>query len=224
MRQYMPGLLDGAALDSSRIPFRVYMYWDQNPPPEIQENFDYHRQIQGLDYQVFNKDHATEWLYQNYGVEARGLFLGARHPAEAADFLREHIMQLYGGWWLDADIRLRDEESVNFLREQTAQNVLLLTDNGVVHNDLYGSVRNSIIGQDCLLSLYRNCYLHHGLFIADKTGPGIFNRALSRIAHHSLIGEKPNQTIKIYDHIMFDRVIHQFATPYKQHLPSWHTA
>ncbi|WP_026398827.1 glycosyltransferase family 32 protein [Acetobacter nitrogenifigens] len=98
----MPGLLDGAALDSSRIPFRVYMYWDQNPPTEIQENFDYHRQIQGLDYQVFNKDHATEWLYQNYGVEARGLFLGARHPAEAADFLRVHIMQLYGGWWLVA--------------------------------------------------------------------------------------------------------------------------
>lgn len=46
-----------------------------------------------------------------------------RHPAEAADFLRVHVTQIYGGWWLDADIRVRDQDALNFMATQTAGNV-----------------------------------------------------------------------------------------------------
>ncbi|AQS87561.1 hypothetical protein AA101099_2811 [Neoasaia chiangmaiensis NBRC 101099] len=135
-----------------------------------------------------------------------------------------HVTQLYGGWWLDADIRIRDAEALQFIASQQAGNVLFLTDNGVVHNDFYGTVANSAIGADCLLSLYRNSYLHAGLFIAYKTGPGIFGRAVNRLAHRALGGIKPAQSIRIYDHHEFDRIIHQFDTPYKSQLPSWHTS
>jgi len=207
-----------------RIPRKIFLYWDQNPPEEIKENFDFHNRIIGFDVKIFNKEEAAQWLYENYGIEARTLFLAARHPAEAADFLRVHVTQVYGGWWLDADIRIRDADALKFLASSLANNVFFLTDNGVVHNDLYGTVANSVVGNDCLLSLYRNSYIHPGLFIAYKTGPGVFERAINRIARRALKGIDSPQSIEIYDHTYFDKVIHQFNTPYKTLLPSWHTS
>ncbi|NHO18197.1 hypothetical protein GOB90_04265 [Acetobacter oeni] len=216
-------LFSASPVSDKRIPRRLFMYWDQNPPEEIRNNFDYHKNIEGFECRIFDKHEAAEWLYDNYGIEARSLFLGARHPAEAADFLRVHVTQMYGGWWLDADIRVRDTAAVNFLATQTDQNVIVLTNNCVVHNDFYGTIANSTVGADCLLSLYRNCYLHTGLFIAYKTGPGVFNRALSRRIHRSYEGVKSPDSIRIYRSDVFDRVIHQFDTPYKTVLPSWHS-
>ncbi|OUI95606.1 hypothetical protein HK13_01920 [Acetobacter indonesiensis] len=219
-----PDLLSGNSSDVGlRIPRKIFMYWDHNPPEEIVRNFEFHKNITGFDFKVFDKHEAAEWLYSNYGVEARSLFLSARHPAEAADFLRVHVTQIYGGWWLDADIRVRDQNALNFMATQTAGNVFLLTHNGVVHNDFYGTIPNSSVAADCLLSLYRNCYLHHGLFIAYKTGPGIFNRALNRKAWRSLNGHPTIDSVAVYDHTVFDKVIDQFDTPYKSILPSWHS-
>ncbi|GAA07093.1 hypothetical protein ATPR_0097 [Acetobacter tropicalis NBRC 101654] len=220
-----PELLQGKGHteQNQQIPRKIFMYWDQNPPEEIARNFEFHKNIPGFEFKAFDKHEAAEWLYSNYGVEARGLFLNARHPAEAADFLRVHVTQIYGGWWLDADIRIRDEEALRFMASQTAENVFLLTYNGVVHNDFYGTIPDSSVGADCLLSLYRNCYLHHGLFIAYKTGPGVFNRALNRKAWRSLQGFKTTDAVQVYNHEVFDKVIDQFDTPYKAILPSWHS-
>ena len=75
---------------------------------------------------VFDKAEATEWLYQNYGVEARQIFLSARHPAEAADFLRVHVINHYGGWWLDADIRIKSSETFNAIVPSCYEHVFLL--------------------------------------------------------------------------------------------------
>ncbi|NHO31028.1 glycosyltransferase family 32 protein [Acetobacter fallax] len=208
---------------SGRIPRLLFMYWDQNPPPEISDNFAYHQNIDGFECRIFDKHEAAEWLYDNYGIEARTLFLGARHPAEAADFLRVHVTQFYGGWWLDADIRIRNKDAADFMASRTDQNVVVLTHNYVVHNDFYGTIPNSSMGADCLLSLYRNCYQHGGLFIAYKTGPGIFNRALSRRIHRACEGVTFPDSIGIYKNDMFDRLIYQFDTPYKSILPSWHS-
>lgn len=219
-----PNLLDASVEvdEKIKIPRNLFMYWDNNPPPEILSNFEFHKNIKEFNFKIFNKEEASEWLYSNYGVEARSIFLTARHPAEAADFLRVHVTQVYGGWWLDADIRVRDDDALHFMLSQEAANVFLLTHNNVVHNDFYGTIPESSIGEDCLLSLYRNCYLHHGLFIAYKTGPGIFNRAINRRAWRRMQGFPVRDNIKIYNHEIFDKVIYQFDTPYKGVLPSWH--
>ncbi|GAN61343.1 hypothetical protein ACI01nite_03650 [Acetobacter cibinongensis] len=205
------------------IPKNIFMYWDHNPPAEIQENFTYHKNIPDFNFKVFDKEEAQEWLYQNYGVEARSLFLNMRHPAEAADFLRVHVTQVYGGWWMDADIRLRDDESLNFLKKQEADNVFFTTNNYFVHNDFYGTISNSSVGEDCLLSLYRNCYKYHDLYIAYKTGPGIFNRALNRRTWRTLRGIQIKDSVQVYDASVFGQIIDLFDTPYKFILPSWHT-
>lgn len=203
------------------IPNKLFLYWDKNPPEEIARNFDFHRKITGLDVKIFDKPEAEQWLYEVYGVEARSLFLGARHPAEAADILRVHVIQALGGWWLDADIRIRDEQALEFILDRKEENVLFLTHNNVVHNDFFGAVPQSALLNECLLNVYRNCYLHPGLFIAYKTGPGVFNRALNRLMHRDLSGIAPLAPTSVHDHHMFSRLIEEFDTPYKVQTPHW---
>lgn len=225
--QSTPSLLEASEkIDNkyNRIPQNIFLYWDVNPPSEIQENFEYHKNFSNFDVRIFNKDDAAEWLYSNFGIEARTLFLNARHPAEAADFLRVHVIQLLGGWWIDADIRIKNNETLEFMTRRSAGSTFFLTNNHFVHNDFFGSVANSDVLTDCLLSLYRNSYLHQGLLIAYKTGPGIFNRALNRIAHRSLLGQPPAKSIEVFNHVVFNELIEEFETPYKLHLPAWRTA
>ncbi|GAB6855624.1 glycosyltransferase family 32 protein [Asaia astilbis] len=203
------------------IPNKLFLYWDKNPPEEIVRNFEFHRKITGLDVKIFDKAEAEQWLYDVYGIEARSLFLGARHPAEAADILRVHVIQALGGWWLDADIRIRDEQALQFILDRKEENVLFLTHNNVVHNDFFGSVPQSSLLNECLLNVYRNCYLHPGLFIAYKTGPGVFNRALNRLMHRDLSGIASLPPTSVHDHHVFSRLIEEFDTPYKSQTPHW---
>ncbi|MFB9942940.1 glycosyltransferase family 32 protein [Gluconobacter oxydans] len=203
------------------IPYKMYMYWDKLPPQEIVDNFEYHKNLHDLPVKIFDREEAAEWLYQKYGIEARELFLNARHPAEAADFLRVHIINLLGGWWLDADLKLKKDNYQEFMKNFDKSGCYFTTSNNVIHNDFFGSSSNSVVLNDCLLSLYRNNYLHKGLFIAYKTGPGIFNRALSRIYHNALSIDPNFPSIEIYNQNDFDNYIEEFDTPYKHNTPHW---
>ncbi len=210
--------------DFNVIPNNLFLYWDQNPPEEINNNFKYLKDLGHFNLKIFDKAEAIEWLYQNYGTEARQLFLSARHPAEAADFLRIHVINYYGGWWLDADIQLQSVEKFYIVTPVIYEHVFFLTDNNVIHNDFFGSISNSSILNDCLLSLYRNSYLHRGLFIAYKTGPGVFARALNRHYYRTLRGEAKYPSCVLLDHHKFAEVIREFPTPYKTQGPTWHVA
>lgn len=170
---------------------------------------------------IFDREEAAEWLYQNYGIEARELFLTARHPAEAADFLRVHVINRLGGWWLDADLKLKEHAARQFMQSSRCAGQYFTTSNYVVHNDFFGSSANSPLLNDCLLSLYRNCYLHKGLFIAYKTGPGVFNRAFSRLYHNTVAFNTKIPMIQIHNQQDFDACIEEFDTPYKHTTPHW---
>ncbi|PXY99735.1 hypothetical protein GN303_01450 [Commensalibacter melissae] len=207
--------------DFSVIPNNLFLYWDQNPPEEISNNFKFLKELGHFNLKIFDKVEATEWLYQNYGVEARQIFLSARHPAEAADFLRVHVINYYGGWWLDADIQIQSVEKFYSITPAIYDHVFFLTHNNVVHNDFFGSVAKSPILEECMLSLYRNSYLHQGLFIAYKTGPGVFARALNRHFYRALRGEAKYPSCILLDHQKFAEVIREFDTPYKGTTTSW---
>ena len=204
-----------------KIPRKVFMYWDKNPPNEIIENIDFHKNINDIEFEMFNYEKSCEWLYSYYGIEARDLFISMRHPAESADFLRVHVTNVYGGWWLDADARLRDEQTLQFILTQKNDVVLFLTKNFVTHNDFYGTIAHSEVMEECLRILYNNCYKRHHLYIAYKTGPGIFNRALSRIAYRSLNKINSKETIGIFNQDIFEKLIEQIDAPYKEILPLW---
>ncbi|CEF39545.1 hypothetical protein ASN_94 [Acetobacter senegalensis] len=191
------------------IPRKLFMYWDKEPTEEINENIYFHQSIPDLEIEVFNQEKAASWLYEYYGVEARKFFLSMRHPAEAADFLRVHVTNLLGGWWLDANARIRGEAALQFMLDQKDDVVLFLKPNFVSHNDFYGTVAKSSIMEECLRILYNNCYKHKHLHMAYKTGPGIFNRALSRTAFRVLQGIPNEERVKLYDQSKFEEVIQQ---------------
>lgn len=204
-----------------KIPRKIFMYWDKNPPNEILENIYFHQGIPDFEIEIFDQDKASSWLYEYYGIEARELFLTMRHPAEAADFLRVHVTNLLGGWWLDADARICNEKSLEFLLEQQDEVILFSTNNYVIHNDFYGTTPQSNIMEECLRILYNNCYKHKHLYIAYKTGPGIFNRAISRTIFRKIQGIANKDSIKIYSQEDFSSIIEQIDAPYKEKLPLW---
>ncbi|WP_291364426.1 hypothetical protein [Acetobacter sp. UBA5411] len=224
-RLYTEQMRNGVAdsrVPGALIPRKIFMYWDKETPDEVERNFEYHRNLKGIEVKTFNQEEAAQWLYDVYGVEARNLFLSTRHPAEAADFLRAHVIQKLGGWWLDADIRIRSEEVFFERLSHHHSHVFLLTHDSVVHNDFFGSVSNSPILEDVLLSLYRNCYLHPGLYIPYKTGPGVFERALNRTFHADFMRVRPIPSMIVYDNHVFSEIIEELHVDYKFQGKSWH--
>lgn len=215
------GLIQGnfpSRVRKVEIPRKIFFYWDQNMPGDVRENIEYHqRNFQKYFVEVFDKEKAVEWLYKYYGKEARTIFLNARHPAEAADILRVHIIDLCGGFWVDADLKIVSEDILEKYIPRNYDNVLLLTDGYFIHNDFFGATANNMILKDCLLSIYRNCYEYGGLFISYKTGPGVFMRAVNRTYFRCLEGaSKDFPSLKLMDKKMFDKVTEQYPVGYKQ--------
>ncbi|CAK7193452.1 hypothetical protein COMNV_01667 [Commensalibacter sp. Nvir] len=203
------------------IPKNMYFYWDKNIPKDVEENIQYHKQFSKFNVEFFDKEKAVEWLHDVYGREAKTLFLKARHPAEEADILRVHVIDLYGGFWVDADLKIVSEELFYKTIPWHYDHVFMMTDGFFVHNDFFGSVANSAILKDCLLSLYSNCYKYEGLFISYKTGPGVFMRAINRSIHRYLQGKQGDfPSMKLLDHAFFERVSEQYPVQYKQN-GSW---
>lgn len=180
------------------IPKKMFLYWDKNPPAEIMENIYFHQGIPDLDFKVFNQDEAVEWLYRFYGKEAKALFLSMRSAAEASNFLRLHVTNLCGGWWLNTTLRLAGENALDFVLQEQSNVALFLTQDSRVHNCFYGTAPHSAFMQDCLMVLYENCFMRRNLYPEYKTGTGVLGRALSRRAYRALEGVQTRENITLY--------------------------
>lgn len=202
----------------TEIPRKLFFYWDENTPQDVLENLEFHQQnFPKYSIDVFNKDKAVEWLYKYYGKEAKNIFLKSRHPAEAADILRVHVINSCGGFWVDADLKIVSEDVLEKYIPRNYDNVLLLTDGYFIHNDFFAATANNVILMDCLLSIYRNCYEYEQLFISYKTGPGVFMRAINRAYYRCVEGvTKEFPSLKLMDQKMFDKVTEQYPVSYKQ--------
>lgn len=218
----MPGIFNGKPAGRNvSIPRKLFFYREkQDLPPQVAENLGRYKDIRDLEIHVFNRDEAAEWLYTYYGVEARSLFLEARHPGEAADFLRVHVINLLGGWWLDANLRLRLAAFRTLMDTPDRNGVYFLTDHDVIRNDFFGSTPNSEILGDCIFSLYRNSYLHKDFPVAGRTGPGIFGRAMNRLINRRLNGIISHEMIAVLDHVQFRNVIEAVDPPHNADLRS----
>lgn len=202
----------------TEIPRKIFFYWDENIPQDVLENIEFHqRNFPKYFVDVFNKEKAAEWLYKYYGKEARTIFLKARHPAEAADILRVHVINLCGGFWVDADLKIISQDALEKYIPRNYDNVLLLTDGYFIHNDFFAATPNNLILKDCLLSIYRNCYEYERLFISYKTGPGVFMRAVNRAYFRCVEGVcKEFPSLKLMDQKMFNKITEQYPVSYKQ--------
>ncbi|GBR50192.1 hypothetical protein AA106555_0123 [Neokomagataea thailandica NBRC 106555] len=205
------------------IPHHLYMYWDNNPPPEIQANIQLHREMLGDSFTIFDQSSAADWLYDHYGQEAKDLFLQVRHPAEGADLLRLHVILTHGGWWLDADLRVKSPQAWQELKDVKTHCQLFTTDNYVLHNDFFGAAPTNPIITNALMTAWANMFRHPGLYIAFKTGPGVLNRAVSRALYQSLQLEALLPAMRVDNQPAFDRFVEEYEVQYKNAGASWHS-
>ncbi|QCE32704.1 hypothetical protein FAI41_03415 [Acetobacteraceae bacterium] len=207
----------------SPIPRHLYMYWDKNPPKEIADNIKYHQELLGEDFTFFNQENAEEWLFEHFGSETLSLFQNTKHPAESADFLRLHVILNNGGWWLDADLRLKSLEQWEMLSRLPKNCRFFITEKFLIHNDFFGTVANDPILANALLTCYVNMLKHHGLYIPYKTGPGVFSRAVSRTVYSSFNHDAPLPSLAIGTAWEMFSIVEEFEVTYKSG-GNWHTA
>ncbi|MFT8808281.1 hypothetical protein [Gluconobacter sp.] len=225
--RYPPtGLVTGeSALGSTSIPCRLYMYWDSNPPEEIRNNLRYHQELLGSDFVFFDRDSASIWLYDHYGKEICEIFRKVRHPAEGADLLRLYVIQANGGWWLDADLRIRSRDAWESLTATTHKSCrLFTTHNYVLHNDFFGAAPGNPYIANAAMTALVNTFEHAGLYIAFKTGPGVLNRAVSRAIYNALQSRNPICDLQIDNQHAFHEFVEEYDVTYKNIASSWHSS
>lgn len=208
--------------NEKEIPHHLYMYWDNNPPEEIRNNIEFHKKIIGDNFTIFDQQSAAAWLYDYYGKDASELFLKVRHPAEGADILRLHVIMANGGWWLDADLKIRSPEAWANLAGSKAGCQLFTTDNFVLHNDFFGAAPSDPVITNAMMTAWANMFIHPHLYIAFKTGPGVLNRAVSRALFQSIRQNVTLPALRIDNQSTFDMYAEEYEVAYKSGGNSWH--
>ncbi|MCP1248956.1 glycosyltransferase family 32 protein [Gluconobacter oxydans] len=225
--RYPPvGLRSGEDIASPNpIPPHLYMYWDRDPPEEIRDNIRYHQELLGTRFTIFDRESASKWLYDHYGKEISEIFRKVRHPAEGADLLRLYVIMANGGWWLDADLRIRSLEAWKKLTTGSIKEChLFATHNYVLHNDFFGAAPSNAIVSNAAMMALVNTFEHCGLYIAFKTGPGVLNRAVSRAIYNALQSHRPLCDLQIDDQHRFHETVEEYEVSYKHLGSSWHSA
>lgn len=203
------------------MPRRLHFYWNRNPPQDIADNFDYHRQLGFFDVHVYDRQRAEVFLYDYYGREAKSTFVALRHPAEEADFLRPHLIYAYGGHYLDADIRIRSVRTFLDHVSCGSHAVFALTAGGLVHNDYFCAERELPVMSSIIQTILHNCNHFPGLSIDLKTGPGAFTRGLNRVFYRALAFNAQPPAIRIMQQDTFDTVFDDFKPAYKTSGMHW---
>ncbi|MBN8875563.1 MAG: hypothetical protein J0H67_22230 [Rhodospirillales bacterium] len=105
--QTQPARIEGETAEA-RIPRTLIQFWDKAPPPdEIQALSDAWRQFFGpARYTLFNDADAARFILSTYGSEIQDLYLACYHPAMKADFFRLLYLNVFGGFYVDADDEL----------------------------------------------------------------------------------------------------------------------
>ena len=98
-------------LSVSKIPRILYQYWDSSPPEQVLVLLDRNRQLcelNGISYRLFTDVLARDFLRDNCSRNILEAYEIAPHPAMKSDVFRVAILAAYGGFYLDADMVLRD--------------------------------------------------------------------------------------------------------------------
>ena len=204
----------------NNIPHSIFMYWDKDPPSEISENIQYHRNISGFDVNIYDKNRGEAFLYQYYGNDVRRLFLRSKHPAEESDFLRYHLIYAYGGYYIDVDDQMICAQRIVDLSNDT-EGIYILSETGPVENAMFGSIARSSIMEECIRILAYNCLMYPDLSVWLKTGPGVLTRALVRNFYRAASSNSPKPNVTVLDPTFYAKLLRAIDVSYRNDLRDW---
>ncbi|MCL5670596.1 MAG: hypothetical protein M1423_04760 [Acidobacteria bacterium] len=213
-----------SSINSSRsdiIPRRLYFYWDKNPPPEVLANIEYHQRLGIFDVLHYTKEAAIEFLDSYYGRPTRDLFLTMGHPSAESDFFRFHVINTFGGYYLDTDEKIISESL--FFEEfgGSYETVCVISGSGPIHSAFFGAVKQSPIMLECILSLIYNSFANKDLSLWLKTGPGPITRAIARSLFRSLFCGVRLPSMRVFPPEVFPRVFGAVPMPYRDDARDW---
>lgn len=96
---------------ASSIPASLYQYWDRCPSEQVQALLDRNRELcqsNGIAWHLLTDDSAREFLHQCCPENVYAAYDMAPHPAMKSDVLRVALLAARGGFYLDADMVLRE--------------------------------------------------------------------------------------------------------------------
>ncbi|NLI27125.1 MAG: hypothetical protein GX413_07020 [Acetobacter sp.] len=105
----------------------------------------------------FDKNEASEWLFENYGAETRRIFLSIHHEYSESSFFMMHVIYKNGGWWKKADISLKIDIHQLSALSNRYQCIFLESQGGIQDQFLGLSPYNPILA-DSIISMYKNIY------------------------------------------------------------------
>jgi hypothetical protein len=205
-----------------RIPNRLFFYWDKNPPPEIRDNFDLHDAMKDISVDVYSQQRAEAFLYDYYGSDTKATFVKLQHPAEQADFFRPHLVYAYGGYYLDADLRIGSlDDGFLKLTASSHQAMFSITETCLVDNGFFGATKNCHLMASFIDIVHANCHLCPKLSIDMKTGPGALTRMLAREYFRVMAFGDPITEMKIIDRDEWKSIIEVYPVTYKGDIRNW---
>lgn len=161
------------------IPRNLFVYFDKDPPEDIVQNIQDIISHDSFNVQYYNKEMTIDYLNQHHGKEVVDMFLSLGHASPESDFFRFHMMHHYGGYYLDADLKLEGDVST-YLKtfNNTTMVVKHPTDKGPIRTGFIGACAGTKLIENTIQVLYNNCINHPGLSPWLKTGPGPLTRGV----------------------------------------------
>ncbi len=203
------------------IPRRLFFYWDKDPPGEITDNFAYHGSIPEIVVDVYSQQRAEAFLYDYYGADTKSTFVALRHPAEQADFFRPYVVYAYGGYYLDADLKIGSVQAFLELAAGCQEAMFSVTETCLVDNGFFAAQKGSRLMASAIEIIAGNCHLYPQLPIDMKTGPGAFTRMLAREYFRVLAFGDPPPRMKILDRAEWAQVVATYPVTYKGDQRNW---
>jgi acetyltransferase-like isoleucine patch superfamily enzyme len=180
-----------ARLQLGRIPRRVLQFWDRQPPQQIHKLLEHNRRLvqsAGAEYVFFDADAARAFIAAHATQEVLDAYDIAPHPAMKCDVFRLCHVWKEGGYYVDADLALRNR--VEDMFDLRGDCVVFQWDSRDLTNCcnwLFGARAGDPLLESALretaASILNACRINPDAAlknILSVSGPGIFTRSIAK--------------------------------------------
>jgi hypothetical protein len=97
--------------EASSTPRRIFQYWDREPPGQIRQLLKHNQELcrkHNVEYVLFDDHGARALIEENFDPSILQAYDVAAHPAMKCDIFRYCYLIKAGGFYVDADMALRD--------------------------------------------------------------------------------------------------------------------
>ena len=219
------------------IPRRLVQFWDQDPPEEIRRLLDHNAKIcaaLGLQHICYTDATARQFLTQHYSAEMLEIYDKAPHAAIRSDLFRYGELAVNGGWYLDADMALRENgPAIWSTKSRAVVFKWCLPQRRNICNWFFGVAKAHPLMQHVCARASQNCAQWLNSTASDQkiirsalsvAGPGLFTRAIAEFLRTQVQDTQIATVEQAYRIVMNGPEYLRAPLAYKSTPRHWHKA